>query len=153
MIAIVDLFKIAVCGQNQLILVEAPYFYVENEFDSDDLFQITNNLASEKPLVGTILSYDSQVSALMNHQYDTGHLPPGFDLLSQLPFAKEPVFDLDNIVRKSIARSNQVFLLRASILIEPGDFGIFPGNIIFCDFPEISPKDLRLQLSKKKSGK
>ena len=34
MIAKVDPSKSAVCGPNQLIWVGAPYFYVENEFDT-----------------------------------------------------------------------------------------------------------------------
>ena len=153
----IDIFKsMRTSSLSKVILKtfdEYTNFYEENEFDSDELFQISNNLASEKPLVATILDYEEQVSTIMNQTYNTGILPPGSTLLEQLPFSKEPTFDLDTIVRKSIARYNQVFLLRATIIIEPGDFEIFPGDIIICDFPEISPKDLRLQVSKKKSGK
>jgi hypothetical protein len=153
----IDIFKsMRTSSLSKVILKtfdEYTNFYEENEFDSDELFQISNNLASEKPLVATILDYEEQVSTIMNQTYNTGTLPPGSTLLEQLPFSKEPTFDLDTIVRKSIARYNQVFLLRATIIIEPGDFEIFPGDIIICDFPEISPKDLRLQVSKKKSGK
>ena len=37
MIAKADPSKSAVCGPNQLILVGAPYFYVENEFGTNFL--------------------------------------------------------------------------------------------------------------------
>lgn len=113
----------------------------------------SQNLGSERPLVATSIAYQAQTSSIVSQFYNTGTLPPGFTLPEQLPFSKEPTFDLEGIVRKSIARYNQVFLLRATLVIEPGDFGIFPGDIIFCDFPEISPKDLRLQVSQKKSGR
>ena len=126
--------------------------YVENIFDSDELFQEVNNAAKEKPLVGSYLALEEETSNIINQLYNTGTLPPGSDLEEQLKTAKTPTFNLDEIVRKSIARYNQTFLLRGHIVI-PGDFGIYPGDIIVCDFPEISPKDLRLKVSKKKSGK
>ena len=39
MIAKVDPSKSAVGGKNQLILVQAPYFYVENEFGTNFFMQ------------------------------------------------------------------------------------------------------------------
>lgn len=126
--------------------------YVENLFDSNDTFQEFNNAGKEKPLVGSYLSLDEESSNIINQIYNTGTLPPGSDLEEQLKTAKDPTFNIDEIVRKSIARYNQTFLLRCQIVIA-GDFDIYPGDIIVCDFPEISPKDLRLETSKKKSGK
>lgn len=126
--------------------------YVENIFNSDDTYQEFNNAVREKPLVGSYLNLEEEPSNIINQIYNTGTLPPGSDLAEQLKTAKEPTFNLDEIVRKSIARYNQTFLLKGHIVIA-GDFDIYPGDIIKCDFPEVSPKDLRLKTSKKKSGK
>lgn len=125
--------------------------YVADLWNSNDTFLEDNNAASEKPLVGSYLNLEEKSSNIFNQIFNTGTLPPGADFSTQLETAKEPSFNIDEIVRKSISRYNQSLLIRATVKIH-GDFDIFPGDIIQCDFPEISPKDLKMQISKKKSG-
>ena len=125
--------------------------YVQNEWDSNETYG-DNNAANEKPKVASHLDAENEATKIINQIYNTGVLPPGSNLEKQLQFSREPTFDLNEIVRKSIARYNQAFLYRAEIVI-PGDFGIYPGDIVRCHFPEISSKDLNKEVSRKKSGK
>lgn len=81
---------------------------------------------------------------------DTGVLPPGTNLKTQLESKDKINFNTEEIIRQSYSRYNNLFNVKLSITI-PGDFGIHAGNLIECDFPEVSSKDLKI-VSKKKSG-
>jgi len=126
--------------------------YSNDQWSHDDTYQIFNNAGKEKPIIATELKIQDEASTIVNQFWNTGTLPPGSNLGSQLPFSKQPTFDIQGIVRKSIARYNQALLYRATITIH-GDFEIYPGDIIECDFPEISNKINTKSISRKKSGK
>lgn len=126
--------------------------YTTGLWNSNETYKISNNAALEKPKVASHLNVEEKSTKIVNHIYNTGVLPPGSNLQAQIPFAKDPTFNLEEIVRKSISRYNQAFLYKATITIH-GDFGIYPGDIIKCTFPEISSKDLNKNKSKKKSGR
>ena len=125
--------------------------YISDLYDSNDTFLEINNAGKEKPLIGAYLNLDKESSSIFNQIHNTGVLPPGSDLVEQLKTCKESTFNCNEIVRRSIIRYNQTFLLKAQLVIQ-GDFDIYPGDIIECSFPEISPKDLNLKVSEKKSG-
>lgn len=124
--------------------------YVQNEFNSNENYGETN-AANQKPKVAVHLNAEEEQTKIINEIYNTGVLPPGSNLNKQLPFSKEPTFDSNQIIRKSITRYNQAFLYRAEIVLL-GDFEIYPGDIIHCTFPEVSAKT-RKEKSKKKTGK
>lgn len=126
--------------------------YNIDEYTHDDTYQVFNNAALEKPIIAKEIDIQEEVTTAINQFWNTGTLPPGSDLGKQLQFSKVPTFDIQRIVRKSISRYNQVMLYRATITIH-GDFGIYPGDIIECDFPEISDKINTKAISRKKSGK
>lgn len=81
---------------------------------------------------------------------DTGVLPAGQSLASQLEKAKELNFDIENILNQSFMRYNQLFSIRTSVTIF-GDITIRAGDVVFCDFPELSSKANKI-ISNKRSG-
>lgn len=150
---IIDKIKVGTLSKSRLRTFDNfKHEYTTGLWDSDDTYKVKNNAALEKPKVATHLNVEEESTKIINQFYNTGVLPPGSNLQSQLDFAKEPTFNIEEIVRKSIARYNQAFLYRATITIL-GDFDIYPGDIIKCTFPEISSKDLNKVKSRKKSGK
>jgi hypothetical protein len=82
---------------------------------------------------------------------DTGVLPPGDTLSVQLEKAKELNFEIEDILNQSFMRYNQLFAVRTSITIF-ADLELHAGDMIFCDFPELSSKANQI-ISNKKSGK
>lgn len=126
--------------------------YTETEYDANELYKTNNNAEVERPKVGTHLNIAEESSNTLNHVWNTGTKPTGTGTEEQIKNSKEPTFDIENIVRKSIMRTKQAMLYKGTITIA-GDFGIFPGDVIQCDFPEVSSKDLNKVVSKKKSGK
>ena len=80
-------------------------------------------------------------SRLMNHILDVGVLPSGKDANSQLSkwksTLKEPTYDAANTMVQSIMRYNQLFTIKTEIIIA-GDFSLRAGDLIHCDFPQLS---------------
>lgn len=81
---------------------------------------------------------------------DKGTLPSGNTLEEQLKKSKELNFNVDEIVIQASMRYNSLFSIKLSVIIA-GDFNIRAGDIIHCDFPEVSDKD-NTTYSDKKSG-
>lgn len=68
-----------------------------------------------------------------------GFLPEGKDLKSQLQKSKELDIDKQKIQTKASSRYNQLFTVTLKITIA-GDFSLRVGDLIHCDFPELSTK-------------
>lgn len=81
---------------------------------------------------------------------DKGTLPTGRTLDEQLKKSKELNFNVDEVVIQSSMRYNSLFSVKLSVIIA-GDFNIRAGDMIHCDFPEVSDKD-NTTYSDKKSG-
>ena len=83
-------------------------------------------------------------SRLMTHILDVGTQPTGSSVEDQLEHWKEnraePNFKAMDTMQTSIMRYNQLFTIKTNIII-PGDFSIKAGDVVFCDFPELSGSD------------
>ena len=83
-------------------------------------------------------------SRLMTHILDVGTQPTGATVEEQLEHWKEnrtaPNFKAMDTMQTSIMRYNQLFTIKTNIII-PGDFSIKAGDVVFCDFPELSGSD------------
>ena len=81
------------------------------------------------------------ISRLMNKVLDVGTLPPGKDIEAQLKAWKEnpdnATYDAADIMVQSIMRYNQLFSIKINIMIA-GDFSLRAGDLIHCEFPELS---------------
>lgn len=125
--------------------------YQEKSHSSTDSYLEYNNAGLERPVIAKHTKIQDTVtrvtSALMR---DTGVLPPGGSLAKQIQNSQKVNFDMDNILSQSIMRYNQLFSHKMSIAIA-GDFSLRAGDMIFCDFPEVSGKTNRV-VSQKISG-
>ena len=81
------------------------------------------------------------ISRLMNRVLDVGTLPPGKDIEAQLKAWKEnpdnATYDAADIMVQSLMRYNQLFSIKINIMIA-GDFSLRAGDLIHCEFPELS---------------
>jgi hypothetical protein len=68
-----------------------------------------------------------------------GVLPSGNNLKEQLDRSKDLDIDKSNIQNRSAARYNQLFTIKLEIMIA-GDFSLRAGDLIYCDFPELTTK-------------
>lgn len=93
-------------------------------------------------------------SRLMSHVLDVGTLPSGKDAGAQLDTWKstpfDPTYDAANTMVQSIMRYNQMFTIKVNIVI-PGDFSLRAGDLIHCDFPELTVES-NTQVNPQSSG-
>ena len=81
------------------------------------------------------------ISRVMNRVLDVGTLPSGKDIEEQLknwknsPF--DPTYDATKTMVQSVMRYNQMFLVKINIMIA-GDFSLRAGDMIYCEFPQLS---------------
>jgi hypothetical protein len=120
--------------------------YKEDAFIDKDRLKPSNMGGLETPKLG--IDGATRISSRLR---DTGVLPPGSNLKSQLNSADQQNFNTEEILRQSYTRYNNLFTVKLSITIY-ADFGIHAGDIIECDFPEVSGKDKTI-VSNKKSGR
>jgi hypothetical protein len=123
-------------------------------------FDLYNNKYEEKQINGTgalagkklpeLLPDIKKTSRRTTAVRDVGVLPAGETLAAQLREAKETNFDIENILNQSFMRYNQLFSIRTSITIY-ADLSLHAGDVVFCDFPELSSKANKI-ISNKKSG-
>lgn len=121
--------------------------YEEDIFTDKNRLKPRNMGGIEVPKTGT----QDKVTRISSRFKDTGVLPPGSNLKSQLNFADKPNFIIEEVIRQSYTRYNNLFTVKLSITIY-ADFGLHAGDILEIDFPEISGKDNTI-VSNKKSGK
>ena len=122
--------------------------YLETAFDPKVQFGGDNIAGLEQPKINII---SDRVSRIASTWLDTAALPPGSNLKKQLEKSKDFLnFNTDKILRQSFARYNNLFSHKLTIKIA-GDFSIHAGDLIWCDFPEMSDEKNQ-KISKKKSG-
>ena len=94
------------------------------------------------------------VSRLMNRVLDVGTLPSGKNIDEELknwknsPF--DPTYDAAKTMVQSLMRYNQLFSIKINITIA-GDFSLHAGDLIYCEFPELTT-DPNTQVNKKSGG-
>ena len=77
---------------------------------------------------------------------DNGVMPSGIDSQEQLNNWSEAKakdnFDVKETMSQSIMRYSQLFTVKTEITI-PGDFTIKAGDVIQCDFPDLSGSEVK----------
>lgn len=125
--------------------------YRENSKDSASSYFEFNNGGKERIKIaeGTGIQ-ESVTRQFSGRSADDGIMATGFSLSKQIPQSRQPNFDINEVVRQSVMRYNQLFTHKMSIAI-PGDFSLRAGDLIYCDFPEVSGKTSRV-VSQKVGG-
>jgi hypothetical protein len=125
--------------------------YDENSHSSSSSYFESNNGGKERPVIAKGTGVQESVTRQFSgRSADDGILPTGLSLAQQIPQARKPNFDMNEIVRQSVMRYNQLFAHKMSIAIA-GDFSLRAGDLIYCDFPEVSGKTSRV-VSQKVGG-
>lgn len=117
--------------------------YEETEFDSSGQFKRRNNAGRDRVEVATDLELDDKPTKIITAIPDTG-------VYQELDKKTELNFDINQILRQSIQRYNNLFTVKLTIAIA-GDFSLHPGDLLHCDFPEISNQKNQ-KISYRKSG-
>jgi hypothetical protein len=118
-----------------------------NVVNSKVQYNESNTGGTERPKIGA--DQDKSTKAYIK-RLDTGTLPSGKNLEEQLKRSKELNLNVDEIVIQSSMRYNSLFSIKLTISLA-GDFSIRAGDVIHCDFPEITGKE-DTTYSVKKSG-
>ena len=125
--------------------------YRENSFDSKKQFNPQYIGGLEQPKIASDINLQDEDTRISYKLDDQGFLVKGKNLKEQLPKSTYINYSNDEILRQSYMRFNNMFSIKLSIAV-PGDMNLRAGDIVFCDFPEISGKKIRV-VSQKKSGK
>lgn len=104
----------------------------------------------EHPIIAKDLDLQNKPTRVVVRYDKKGVLPPGNNLQEQLQKSKDNDYDIDAIIRQSAMRYNQLFAQKMTVTI-PGDFGLRAGDLVYCDFPEMTTKSMR-SVSQRKGG-
>jgi len=115
--------------------------YVVRDYNVDENQKDRIKNAGSQEITWVAEDFRKGPSRLMNHILDVGVLPPGATPEEQLNHWKQnkekPTYDAANTMVQSIMRYNQLFTIKTNIII-PGDFSLRAGDLIYCDFPELT---------------
>lgn len=124
--------------------------YRKSDFGSDNQIKEYNNAGKEQPIIGKDLDLQNKTSRRSIKLDDQGFQSEGKTLNDQLEKSTYVNYNNDEILRQSYMRYNNLFSIKLSIAI-PGDFDLRAGDLIHCDFPEVSSNNTKL-VSEKVSG-
>ena len=113
---------------------------------SEDYVAKTEN-AAEEPVSELIAKeFRQSPTRLMSFITDTGVMPSGTTSQDQLnnwsSQKQKDNFDVKNTASQSIMRYSQLFTVKTEITI-PGDFTIKAGDVVQCDFPDLSGSEVK----------
>ena len=114
---------------------------------SEDEYVAKTENAAEEPVVKLIPDeFRQSPTRFMSFITDTGVMPSGITSQDQLnnwsSEKQKDNFDVKNTASQSIMRYSQLFTVKTEITI-PGDFTIKAGDIIKCDFPDLSGSEVK----------
>jgi hypothetical protein len=128
--------------------------YVVRDYNIDENQKDRIKNAGSQDITWVAEDFRKGPSRLMNHVLDVGVLPPGATAEEQLKHWKQnkekPTYDAANTMVQSIMRYNQLFTIKTNIII-PGDFSLRAGDLIHCDFPELTV-DQNTETNKQSGG-
>jgi len=122
--------------------------YRENPFESSNQFNEDNTGGKEQPKIASDLKVQEQVSMISYKWDDPGFIVAGKNLKEQLPKSTFVNYNNDEILRQSYMRYNNLFSVKMSLTIA-GDMSLRAGDLVHCDFAEISNKQEKTYSSKK----
>ena len=120
---------------------------VVDEIPTEDEYLEKTQNAAEEP-VGKLIpdEFRQSPTRFMSFITDNGVMPSGIDSQEQLnTWSSEKTkdnYDFKNTASQSIMRYSQIFTVKTEITI-PGDFTIKAGDIIKCDFPDLSGSEVK----------
>ena len=136
-------------GNFQSNLLTGSYNSAKNAVNAFDSSFNQNQIDISKQIKGVSiagLDYNfinnafTELPSRFSWSFDSvGVLPTGNNLEEQLDKSKELDIDKSKIQNRAAARYNQLFTIKLEIMIA-GDFSLRAGDLIYCDFPELTNK-------------
>jgi len=115
--------------------------YQLRDYNIDDNQKDKIKNAGSKEITWVAEDFRKGPSRILSHVLDIGTLSNGATPEDQLKYWKEnkdkPTHDTANTMVQSIMRYNQLFTIKTNIIIS-GDFSLKAGDLIYCDFPELT---------------
>ena len=100
-----------------------------------------NNTGAQDITEGLPEEFTKSPTRIFNHVLDQGLLPPSGSIEDQLKYWKDnkdvPTYDARDTMVQSVMRYNQLFSIKTNIII-PGNFSLRAGDLIQCDFPDLT---------------
>ena len=124
--------------------------YTKGDFDFKSQNMGINNGGKEFWKIATDIDFQNQTTRDTNKMFDTGTLPTGRNWKQQKKESKSVNLEIDEILRQSTNRYNQLGTVRLNIIIAI-DISLHVGDMIFVDFPEIGASNSQ-RTAKNKSG-
>lgn len=124
--------------------------YQTDNFDFKSQNLGRNNGGKEFWKIATDLNFQNNSTRYSSIFYDTGTLPTGRNWKQQKKESKKINLEINEIIRQSTNRYNQLGTIRISVIISI-DLSLHVGDLIFIDFPEIGDSKTQ-RPSKNKSG-
>lgn len=143
------LMQIGAIGRTQLRTFDTKpgNAYRETDFTHAEQFEAANAAGNYQINWGADMQDYTRVFSATT---DYGHSPPG-STQNQISKSKDELnYDINAIMRQAIMRYNTLFLVKLNVVIA-GDLNLRAGDIIHCDFPEVSG-DASKTYSSTKSG-
>lgn len=132
----------------------SPYSndYKENDFNDNERLDEKNMLGFGIPQIGTDIDLQEKTTRISSSLTQDDVSNSGSNLKKQLDGSKGKYvnYPVEQIVRQSYTRYNNIFAIRLSVTI-PGRFDLHAGDVVHCDFPETSSKTTKV-VSDTKSG-
>jgi hypothetical protein len=130
----------------------------ENKYDGENRNQFNPSVQFSEKTIGGLeplkLASDflapTSSTRISQKLKDFFVLPTGKSAEEQIKNSTEQNLTIEDIIRQSSARYNNLFNVKLSVAIY-GDFGLHAGDLVHCDFPEIS-NSKNTKISKKMSG-
>lgn len=121
-------------------------------FNFDTQFLESNNAAKDPFKIASDTKIQEDFTRLSSIFPSIGYIPPGPNWTSQQPYSKtdESEYVKSNMIKQAENRINQLFSIQITIII-PMDFGLHVGDLVECNFGELSSKEIQ-DISKNKSG-
>jgi len=124
--------------------------YRESDFAASQQMSEENIGGTEQPIIASDINLQGESCRIFYSWDDQGFLSEGNTLEEQLKKSTFTNYNNDEILRQSSMRYNNLFSTKLSIAIA-GDMNLRAGDLLHCDFPEISSNETK-SYSQKKSG-
>jgi hypothetical protein len=138
-------------GQSKVKVVNSfESAFRQSDYNSENQFNEDNTGGKERPKIASDLNVQDETTRISYKWDDQGFLSKGNKLKDQLPKSTYINYSNDEILRQSCMRYNNLFSIKLSVAVA-GDLSLRAGDLIECDFPEVSSKKTK-KISRKKSG-
>lgn len=121
--------------------------YSQSEFNYTNQFNQSNNAGNAPIKYG---EDQGETTRRFFNVTDYGHTPSGSTSQQTSKSKNEQNYDINGIMRQAMMRYNSLYSIKLSIIIA-GDFNLKAGDLVHCDFPEVSGNEKKTY-SAKRSG-